>query len=134
MAVTLYHRTSIAEARRILKKGFSDTDWDFGLRDAKSGEELVVTGVWLADRPLQDDEGPPGDALLEVTVQLTDAQLRGFELKGLLGDARLWVIPAERLNAHGQARLIRVDPRSSWGFHQVGDEEPGGEDLTDPRD
>ena len=124
MAAVLYHRTSIAEARQILKQGFADTEWDFGLRDAGTGEEVIVTGVWLTDRPLADQEGPPGDALLEVTVELEDADLASFELEGLLPDARLWVVPAATVNQHAQARLVRVDPRSSWGFDRVAEEEP----------
>ena len=67
MTVVLYHRTSIAEARTIMKEGFVDVDWDFGLRDARTGEDAVVTGVWLADRPLGTEEGIEGDAVLANT-------------------------------------------------------------------
>lgn len=124
MSALLYHRTTIAEARRILKGGFQDTEWDFGLHDAKTGEDVTVTGVWLADRPLSDEEGPPGDALLEVSLDLPDEQLQPFELDGMLWNARLWVVSADTLNLHGKARMIRVDPRSSWGFNRIGDEDP----------
>ncbi len=123
MSVVLYHRTTIAEARQILKDGFNDTEWDFGLRDAHTGEDVTVTGVWLSDRPLADAEGPPGDALLEVTLDLPDEQIQSFELNGMLWNGRLWVVPADTLNGHGQAKMVRVDPRSSWGFNRMSDED-----------
>lgn len=120
---TLYHKTTIADARGVLKDGYGDTEWDFGLKDAHTGEEVTVTGVWLSDRPLGDTEGPEGDALLEVTVDFSDDQLAAFELTGMMWNARLWVVPAETLNAHSRTRMVRVDPRSSWGFNRIGDED-----------
>ena len=124
MNVVLYHRTSIAGAREILKDGFTDTEWDFGLRDSNTDEEVVVTGVWLANRPLAEAEGPPGDALLEVTLELPEEQLQTYELDGMLWNARLWVVPADALNGHSTTRMVRVDPRSSWGFNRIGDDGP----------
>jgi hypothetical protein len=124
MKVVLYHRTSIADARQILKEGFADTEWDFGLRDANTNEEVVVTGVWLANRPLAEAEGPPGDALLEVTLELPEEQLQTHELDGMLWSARLWVVPADTLNQHCTVKMVRVDPRSSWGYNRVGDDGP----------
>ncbi len=83
----------------------------------------MVSGVWLANRPLADTEGPQGDALLEVTIDLPDEQLQGFELEGMLWNARLWVVPAETLNQHSRSRMVRVDPRSSWGGMRLEDED-----------
>ena len=122
MNLVLYHRTSIANAREILKDGFSDTEWDFGLRDANTDENVVVTGVWLANRPLNEAEGPPGDALLEVTLELPEEQLQTYELDGMLWNARLWVVPADALNGHCTTRMVRVDPRSSWGYNRIGED------------
>lgn len=123
MSIVFYHKTSIGDARHVLKEGYADTEWDFGLRDAKTGEDVSVTGVWLANRPLADDEGPPGDALLEVTVNLSEEQLQPFELAGMLWNARLWVVPADTLNLHSETKMVRVDPRSSWGFNRMADED-----------
>jgi hypothetical protein len=123
MSVVLYHKTGIGDARRVLKEGYADTEWDFGLRDAKTGEDVTVTGVWLANRPLADAEGPPGDALLEVRLDLSEEQLQPFELAGMLWDARLWVVPADTLNLHSETKMVRVDPRSSWGFNRMADED-----------
>jgi hypothetical protein len=123
MTAVLFHKTTIGEARGILKQGYSDTEWDFGLKDSQTGEDVMVTGVWLSNRPLADAEGPEGNALLEVTVDFTDEELQAFELTGMMWNARLWVVPAETLNAHSQTRLVRVDPRSSWGLNRISDED-----------
>lgn len=124
MTLTLYHRTSIVEAREIVESGFRDLEWEFGLQDARTGEERVATGIWLADRPLGENEGLAGDALLEVSLDATDEELSPFELEGMLWDARFWVVPADFLNARGHTRISEVDPRSSW-FHEAWNEDGG---------
>jgi hypothetical protein len=82
----------------------------------------MVTGVWLSDRPLGEAEGIGGDALVEVTLDLDLDELGPFELEGLLWDARIWVAPAEFVNGRGQARILEVDPRTSW-FHEAWNED-----------
>ena len=116
MTLTLYHRTTIATARAIAKKGFTDREWDFGLSDARSGEDVTVAGVWLADRPIGASEGLDGDALLAVTLDVSDEELRPFELEGMLWDARFWVAPAEWLSEHATVRIEAVDPNASGWF------------------
>lgn len=113
----LYHRTSIAEAVEIRRRGFKDQRWSFQMRD-EDGMEVKLTGVWLTDRPLAETEGPPGDAQLELDVDLSEETLSAFELEGVFWDVRLFVIPAEVLNAHVQTRILGVDPNTSW-FHDV---------------
>ena len=130
MTLVLYHRTSIREARDIVHKGFEDVDWDFGLRDARTGEDTSVTGVWLANRPLGERDGIEGDALVAVSLELDEAELEPFELEGMLWDTRLWVVPSELVNAKGSARISEVDPRSSW-FYPAVDDEPETRSDTD---
>jgi hypothetical protein len=113
----LYHRTRIAEAVEIGRRGFRDARWSFTVRDADE-LEVKLTGVWLTDRPLSASEGPPGDAQLEVDVDLSDEALAAFELDGVFWDVRLFVVPAEVLHAHVRTRIVEVDPRTSW-FHDV---------------
>jgi len=113
----LYHRTSIAEAVEIGRRGFRDERWSFTVRD-RDNMEVKLTGVWLTDRPLSATEGPPGDAQLEVEVALTEETISAFELEGVFWDVRLFVVPAEVLNDHIQSRILEVDPRTSW-FHDV---------------
>lgn len=113
----LYHRTRIATAVEIGRSGFRDERWSFQLRD-EGGMEVKLTGVWLTDRPLGESEGPPGDAQLELEVELSEETLSAFELEGVFWDTRLFVVPAEVLNTHVRSRIMEVDPRTSW-FHDV---------------
>lgn len=122
MSMVLFHRTTIAEARSIMKDGFSDTTWDFGLQDARTGEAVRATGVWLAGRPLGKDDGIGGDALLEVQLNLGNPELEEYELEGMLWDTQLWVVPADLVNAHAKTRIMAVDPRSSWWHDAMGGE------------
>jgi hypothetical protein len=109
----------IAEARSIVEDGFMDAVWDFGLEDVHTGEVANVRGVWLADRALGEEEGVVGDALVEVTLSVTPEELAPYQLAGMLWDASLWVPPADLLNKRGKARILSVDPRSSWWHEPV---------------
>lgn len=116
MSVVLYHRTTIAQAREIAKHGFEDAKWNFGVHDVITGDELKVSGVWLADRPLSEREGPAGDAVLEVTLDLAADALVPYELDGVVSGARLWVPPAALINPCARVRILEVNPRTSWWY------------------
>ena len=118
MPMTLYHRTSIPEARSIVERGFADVEWDFGVQD-RSGDDAVVTGVWLSDRPLGEEDGILGDAVVEVVLDVGEDEIENFELDGLLWNARVWVADASFVNAHARTRILGVDPRSSWWHESV---------------
>jgi hypothetical protein len=129
----LFHRTSIGEAREIVHHGFVDEKWAFKVRGAV-GEPTKLVGVWLSDRPLNEQEGPDGDAVLEVTIGLSEDALNRFEVESVFWDARLWVVPSELLNPHVSVRILHVDPRSSWFFEAADDEleeEPEDDDAED---
>jgi hypothetical protein len=113
----LYHRTSIGEAIEIGHRGFRDERWSFVVRE-RDNMEVKLTGVWLTSRPLSEAEGPPGDALLEVDVDLGEETVAAFELEGVFWDVRLFVVPAEVLANRIRSRIIEVDPSTSW-FHDV---------------
>ena len=117
--MVLYHRSTIAGAREIIKNGFEDEKWSFGLRDALTGETIKAFGVWLTDRPLTVGEGPPGDAILEVHVDFSEETLQAFELIGVFEDVRLWVVPSEIVSPHSQVRILAVDPGVSGQFEAV---------------
>ena len=114
----LFHRTSIAEATSIVRNGFEDDKWRFDLRDGDGGQELTMVGVWLTDRPLSGEEGPQGDAVLEVILDFEEADLKSFELEGVFWDARLWVAPAALINPKSKIRILEVDPGTSW-WHEA---------------
>lgn len=117
MALTLYHRTSIGQASEVIRRGFSDQTWTFGVRDSRARDgETPLEGVWLTDQPLSAMDGPPGDALLEVVVDLAESSLETFEIEGIFHGTRLWVVPAELINPHADAKIAEVDPNTSWQF------------------
>ncbi len=117
MALTLYHRTSIGQASEAVRHGFKDEPWTFDIRDSRArDDEGPLEGVWLTDQPLSAVDGPPGNALLEVTVDLSESSLETFEVEGIFFGTKLWVVPAELLNPHAKARIADVDPNTSWQF------------------
>jgi len=122
----LFHRTLVSLARGIVKEGFGDEKWRFG--EDGLGETFTAEGVWLTDRPVDLEDGPPGAAILEVQLDLSDEALDAFEVRGVLDDVRLFVVPAAVVNPHAQIRISGVDARSSW-FHEQVDEEK--EEETD---
>lgn len=89
----VFHTTYAAEA--ILRDGFRDGHGSYG---------LALTGVWVADTPLDINEGAHGDEVLEVTVPadvLTDYEV-AEDGKGY----REWCVPAALLNERGALRLL----------------------------
>jgi len=120
----LYHRSTISGAREIIKHGFQDEKWSFALRDALTGDTLKANGVWLTDRPLGLEEGPPGDAILEVRVDFSEEALQAFELLGVFEDARLWVVPTEIISPHSTVRILAVDPGVSGQFEAIDGDQP----------
>jgi hypothetical protein len=67
--VRLYYRTTRRRAAAILADGFHDQSGHYGLHDAGNGEPYVLTGVWLSDVPLDENEGACGDTVLTVVVE-----------------------------------------------------------------
>ncbi len=65
----LLHRTTEEAAKAILRDGFRDAE-------GTSGTGQMFKGVWLSDVPLDAIEGATGDVLLEVTLEISDKDLR----------------------------------------------------------
>lgn len=114
----LFQRTSIAEARTVIKHGFADDRWL--VRDLRDGSEQSVVGVQLCDRPdygeSVSDESE--DALMEVDLNVSEESLAPFEVEGALDAGRLWIVPATLLNPRARVRIRGVDPRTSW-WHEA---------------
>jgi hypothetical protein len=103
----LYHRTTDDAARSILAGGFRDAarDYMFG---------VIISGVWFADRPLDENSGTVlgGEALL--TLEIPDAVLEPFEVYELDSPGpgyREWLIPARIANLY-RRRLSLVQSES----------------------
>ncbi len=92
-----FHRTERATADAILREGFQDGEsW--------SGFEMMVSGVWLSDVPLDYNDGADGDTLLAVT--LTTARARRCEVIEAGKPFREYLVPARLLNRYGRTRLV----------------------------
>lgn len=96
--VILYHSTEPRSAQLILQNGFVD--------GPAYSELLNIAGVWLSDRPLDGNEGAKGDVLLEVQMDLEDAELADFEVIEDGKPYREWCAPAALVNQNAAVRLV----------------------------
>lgn len=90
-----------------------------GFRDATGcyGTDRQFTGVWLSDIPLDENEGTAGADLLEVMLDLPDAEIIEWEW-GEEGEGvgyREFLFPAAIVNAAATVRAIAYDPRDRHG-------------------
>lgn len=97
MPSKVYHRTTPEAATAILKDGFRDAEGNFLTRN-------VYRGVWLSDRPLDENEGAWGDRLLEVVIE--EEAVAQYEWIEEGKQYREWLVPAELVNRLGSARLL----------------------------
>jgi hypothetical protein len=95
-----FHRTAHGET--ILRDGFTDSSGTYGM----------LTGVWLADRPLDSNEGTNGDDLLVVDVP-TDVFER-FELIEEDNTYREACIPAAVINQYPRRWATPEEHERTW--------------------
>jgi hypothetical protein len=65
--VAFYHRTTEAAAAAIRQDGFRDATACYNMAD-EAGEPFYLTGVWLSDTPLDENEGACGPVLLRIEL------------------------------------------------------------------
>ena len=97
----MYHRTTSANAERILGEGFND------------GTETYLTdrefsGVWLSAEPFDCNEGAVGDTLLCVDLDCAESDLADFEWIEEGKTKREWLIPAEIVNSRSHVSIVSV--------------------------
>jgi len=100
----LYHRTTQEAADSIIKHGFRDGTGTYMTN-------TVLTGVWLSKVPLDSNEGAEGDVLLEVTIDITEAELTYYEVVEEGKPYREWLIPADWLNS----KMLRAVQHTEGG-------------------
>ncbi len=98
--LTLFHRTTPANAEQILCTGFRDGTGHY-LTDRE------WTGVWFSDQPLDVNEGAEGDTLLRVDLNLTDDAIADYEWVEEEKGYREWLLPAQLVNEHGTVATVR---------------------------
>jgi hypothetical protein len=116
----VYHTTNDAAARAIVHAGFRD-------HTALYMTTQPFTGVWVADRPLDYNEGCKGDILLGITIPTTLFVEYEWVEEGK--PYRESLIPAALLNAHGPARYISDEeadsiPDDRWTYAPPTEESP----------
>ena len=95
----LYHRTEREAVESILKHGFRDGTGHFLTENTHSG-------VWLSDRPLDENEGACGDTLLEVSTDLTEDELSEYCWDEPDKPYREFLIPAAIINPRMTVRVV----------------------------
>jgi hypothetical protein len=66
-------------------------------------------GVFLSDKPLDDNEGAGGDHVLEVTLPDDCCDLSYYELVEEGKPYREWCIPAEIINLPAAIQLVTAE-------------------------
>lgn len=112
-SVRLYHRTTSETATVILAAGFRDSTGSYGFTS------IALTGVFVSDRPLDENEGASGDTVLALDG-LDPRALVDFELVQEESEYREWCVPALLLNTGRvtvltESELDRLED-SRWGF------------------
>jgi hypothetical protein len=117
--VILFHRTTVKAALGILDDGFVDTSGSHGI-----GNRLE--GVFVADRPVDGNEGTKDDVILKIELSLTEDAIAEFEIVEEGKPYREWILPAKLVNASQVALAVEVDP--IFGKTQQSIEWPGGKE------
>jgi hypothetical protein len=96
-AVRYFHTTDAAEA--ILRDGFRDGTGSYGFITVE------LEGVFIADTPVDVNEGAKGDQVLAVDLP-GDVDLDEHEIVEELKGYREWCVPARLLNERASVRLL----------------------------
>lgn len=91
----LFHRTFASEA--ILARGFLDAEGTYLTNS-------LHRGVWLSDRPLDENEGADGDVLLE--LEISEEVVAKHEWVEANKTYREFLVPAATVNAHGPPQVV----------------------------
>jgi hypothetical protein len=94
----LYHVTTQEHAAAILEGGFRDGTGTYMT-------DQTLTGVFLSDRPLDENEGACGGVVLEVDLAADENELADRELIEDGKGYREWIVPAALINGRAQVRL-----------------------------
>ena len=86
-------------ADAILRNGFPETDGFYG-------PDQTLVGVWLADRPLNANDGVIGDGILSVTFNVDLSELAFYELVDPGKSYRQWCLPASLIKARATVDIV----------------------------
>jgi hypothetical protein len=93
-----FHRTHARNAANILKAGFRDTTGSYMTA-------TTVTGVWVSDKILDENEGACGKAVFQIEINVSKRDLDFYEVKEDGKLFREWCFPAKLLN---KGKIMRL--------------------------
>jgi hypothetical protein len=100
--VILYHRTTEHIARQIIANGFRDGEGAYMTTH-------VWSGVWVSDRPLDENEGARGNALIRIELAKEECEIAKFEWIEDGKGYREWLMPADLINEFGAVEIQEID-------------------------
>jgi hypothetical protein len=97
----VYHSTTAETAKKIIEHGFHDGRGRF-----LTASEWV--GVWVSDRPLDQNEGAKGDTVLQVNLTVSEEEIAQYE----------WVQEGAQLSRVADAFGIAQFRRGAIGYRR----------------
>jgi hypothetical protein len=94
LKVVLFHVCTEVVADAILDSGFVDGKGRYGTNE-------IHRGVWLSDRPLDDNEGASGNIVLQVSFP-PKINLADYEWVEEGKGYREWLVPADIINSEAK--------------------------------
>lgn len=92
-----YHSTTTETAANILATGFRDATGTYLTRN-------LYTGVWLADQPLDENEGANGSEVF--VIEIPEAVMLDYEWVEEGKPYREFLAPASLVNQYGPPALV----------------------------
>ena len=112
LTMRLYPSTTPESAEKIVADGFRDSSGYYMIPDKTSG-------VWLAEMPLDANEGTRGDTTLIVDLAVSEQDIAEYEWIEEGKPYREWQIPAKLINENASIRLAteeEVDEAEEIGW------------------
>jgi hypothetical protein len=100
VSIRLYHTTSAAA--EILANGFRDGEGSYMFVG------MTLKGVFLADDPVDENEGATGDQVLAVDFP-DDVDLADYAIEEEGRPVWEWCVPANLINSRATLRLLTTD-------------------------
>jgi hypothetical protein len=96
-----YHGTTATNAQSILKEGFRDATGGYML------DGVTLTGVFLSDRPLDENEGACSEVMLRVTFASKPSNFDEFiEIEEDGKPYREWCVSAKLINGVAKIEIL----------------------------
>jgi hypothetical protein len=94
-------RTAEDTARQIIANGFRDGEGSYLT-------QRLHTGVWVSDRPLDENEGACGNALIRVELAKNECEIASFEWIEDEKPYREWLMLASLINEFGKLEIQEI--------------------------